>query len=317
MRGCSRRQSRAWHHLLVIAAAVTTAHAGEPSENDTRAFSARIDLEKIRHQVEIVALIEDLRHDAVRFNAYTARHRLRNMGDEIISPLEVALHSDDRQQRLLAASILAWKESYTPSTRMLEVCLDGVREDLRFAWFQPIKDPEGEFVGCRAVYGGINPSWSCYTVLLKHTEAAEPLLVRGLRADDPRQRFLSALLLARQGRVEQSSHIAGILIAHLEHNRTYRDANLACRGLYLLGPSALPSLYSAIPIEDPQGDALLRHLIWHLAGPDAPEARQLKPHGVRRRQITELWHDPATDYPLGRVPRGFQATTAWWRKPEA
>ncbi|MCH2133912.1 MAG: hypothetical protein MK116_09200 [Phycisphaerales bacterium] len=299
----------------MLAVAVSTGHAAEPPGQAPS--SPRIDMDKLRQQVRIVALIEDLRHDDVRFNAIKAKRQLWHLGDEIITPLEVALHSDDRQQRLLAASILSWNESYVPTARMLEVCLDGIREDLNFTWYQPVLDDEGNLVECRTVYGGINPSWSCYAVLSRHATAAEPLLARGLRSDDPRQRFLSALLLAQQGKVQYTSHITSILISRLENNHTYRDANLACRGLYLLGPTALPALYSALPAEDPQAKALIRHLIWHLAGPQAPEARQLDPHGSRRRAITCMWHDPAIQYPLDRMPRGFRTTNAWWRKPDA
>jgi len=78
---------------------------------------------------ELRRAIEDLRHDRVRRNATIAVADLLHGGPEVVPALQGALASDDHQQRLLAAALLAFRPDTCPTRPQVAVLIDALRDN--------------------------------------------------------------------------------------------------------------------------------------------------------------------------------------------
>jgi len=240
-------------------------------------------------EARISRLIDDLRDDDIKWNAQDAIDELSKIGMPAVPALEAALDSPDWQLRQMAAFILRddWRyrssfKEYQPSTRLLEVCVEGLRHD-DLPW-------EGR-------------SWRPYTItwvsnakmgvpyLIKHAKAAELFLVKALKSEDVQQRFLVAVVLGMAGRTASLEQTVRILLPHLQNNNISDDARMATPALYHLGKAVLPYLMEALPSADDQQEQLIR-LIWL----DLIEPAVTKEEKVKRSHfntITQNCIDPA------------------------
>lgn len=202
----------------------------------------------------IECLVLDLRDDDKRFNAIDAYRTLR-MHPEASARLARALLSDDRQQRQLAV-LLLWHFDVEPTARLAEISVEGLHADRL-----PYDRESGRYV----------PIDNARTLTVKLDtcrELARPYLRRALASADPQQRFLSAMLLGRQGDVASAFRVSEILLPHLGDNDMPADATLGANALGGLLDVLRPHLARARFGVDGQARAMIDRL---LRGPTAAE----------------------------------------------
>ncbi|MFI4855144.1 MAG: hypothetical protein ACIAQF_09255 [Phycisphaerales bacterium JB065] len=256
----------------------------------------------------IEELIEDLRDDDVRWNAHDAIDAIWSMENPPIAELEQALHSDDWQQRQIAA-LLRWRyipphswlrqskqvtedrrqEAEQISKRLIEVTVEGLRSDNL-----PYDKEQGRYLDVFNASRG-------FLSLIYHADLAQEELEGALESDDYQQKFLSAVILGTGGVTASAEKAAPILIPHLRDNDIPEDARLAIYALHSLGESVIPLLEAALPTADKQqSDAILLLL---LDFRDPPESMPDFYARKKLQDITDKVHDPAVQ---------FSYVTAYW-----
>ena len=208
-------------------------------------------LQKIR------ALIQDLRHDEISFNAIRGLSGLRSIGRDSIPALEQALQYGDYQSRQFAAEALyrmleSPHHRYSPTTRFNDILIEGMKSD-----------------GYGISIANARRGYDYFTDRPEEIERVEPTLAQALNGPDPQQRFLSALVLAQAGKTKYMSRLAEILAPHLADNDLSSDGALAANALFDLGPAAWPFLVPLTDSEDRQQAVLAQSIIDQGLAPDA------------------------------------------------
>lgn len=230
------------------------------------------------------ALIADLAHDDVRWNAEHAHWDLRAMDDPPIDLLEAALDSPDYQQRQFAAQILRYFDQEDPSMRLIEVTYEGLRDDQ----YPDGRDP------ARPTYNYLPNAAGGMRFLMKHHLKARKWLLRGLDSDDPQQRFLCAFVLGMNGVQDRLADTAAVLLLHLRDNDIPGDACMACPALYRLGPKVRPFLLAALDDADTQQEEAIRLLLLDFESP--PETEDDLWRRLLMQNLTEHIFDPALEF---------------------
>ena len=278
----------------------------------------------IEYQPEIIQnlsaekLVENLRADAVRGNAVAALNELwkrresgtdrpagqpvtdhivedlwkRNSG--LTAALEAALDSTDWQQRQMAAEILRGIETFMPTNRLLEVTVEGLRDDaLPF-------DENGAGVFVFNAFSGTQ-------YLLQHPREGTEILITALESDDSQQRFLAAYVLGATGRGNATQRITEILLPHLQDDDVWGNACMAVYALYHLGPDVLPFLEPYRDSKDEQQRQAVQLVRMDLENPPRTEEERL----VRRKvhTLSELHPDPC-------VEQGLERYVLSWHNPK-
>ncbi|MCC7015095.1 MAG: hypothetical protein IT454_21220 [Planctomycetes bacterium] len=205
--------------------------------------------------------IEDLRDDDVRWNAQQAVDELQRAPSEVEELLGACLDARDRQQRKLAALVLARRGSTVRAPRLAECLVEDLAED-EFPW------------GCareaeRCTY---TPLWnaSCAAQwLAEHPEWSRAALEAAADSGSVQQQLAVSALLALDAGSSSSDRACVRMIAHLADNDVSQDAALAFDVLATVGPRALPFVERAWPGSDAQQRELLRRLFAELAPSDA------------------------------------------------
>jgi len=263
-------------------------------------------------------LVEFLRADGIRGNAVAAMNELWNRRDSsadhlnghpvmglivdelwtrnsgITAALETALDSPDWQQRQMAAEILRGVETFAPTDRLLEVTMEGLRDDgLPF-------DEKGFGVFVFNAFSGTR-------YLLKHPQAGTEILIKALESDDSQQRFLAAYVLGATGRGEAMQRIAEILMPHLQNDDVWGNACMAVYALYHLGPDVTPFLEPYRDSTDEQQRQAVQLVRMDLDTPPRTEEERL----ARRKfhTLSELHPDPC-------VEEGLERYVLSWNNPK-
>lgn len=243
-----------------------------------------------RHDAgRVSALIDDLRDDDVRWNASNALQELSRMNPPPIDELEAALHSDDWQQRQLAASALRLMPRYRPSRAFCRVTVEGLRDD-----DLPRDHPEnGDDATMTWVYN------ATYGVkhLLEHPRIATQELAEGLAFPDMQGRFWCAFVLGMTGRHQYVDDAAPILIEHLGDNQFGSDGVYAAAALYRFGMPVLPYLESARFGADQQKRSLIDLIVLDLFSP--PRSASDFAKRASMHNASELYHDPVVEFRFG------------------
>lgn len=217
--------------------------------------------------------VKDLADDSTRWNATIALGELREIGAAAIPALESALASSDWQQRQAAASILQSIQGYSPSERMLDVTIEGLRNDALPIENRPSRPP---------AYTWVSNAADGTRFLIEHAEVAESRLVKGMESDDLQQRLLCATALGWGGRRAGIDRATEILLPHLRSNRISGDATLAAGALYRFGLAVEPALLKARehPV-DSQQQELLDLILLDLRDPPKTDADFAKRRGMQ------------------------------------
>ena len=226
--------------------------------------------------------IADLADDDVRWNAHRAMSRLRRIGLTAEAQLEAALHSHDWQQRQLAAHCLRGLEGYEPSDRLLEVTVEGLRDD-----DLPVETRRGRQTAYTCVYNAARGA----PYLLRHATQAEVYLLEGLGSDDEQQRFLCACILGHAGLQSGIPDGVPVLLEHLRDNDIPGDAMLSTAALYRFGLEVMPHLLAALPEADDQQARLIDLIVLDLTDP--PENEEELRARKSMQDVTDIYYDPA------------------------
>ena len=231
--------------------------------------------------------IRALQNDNVRHNATDAVHVLWRFGEKAIPALQVALDSNDEQQRHLAAAVLRWLDA-DPSRRLCELSIEA------------LGDPEIEGYWRTLIH---RPALSATRWLDEKSGSKEVVshLLVAARSLQPQRRFLAAAMLARRGVQTDLHHTCAVLVTQLPDNDKLGDALVAAHGLYRLGASALPQIRLAYRGADEQTRKLLQLVEDNLADDEAGKKRT--PAELRERYdrlglrtVTEVCLDPVRDH---------------------
>jgi hypothetical protein len=247
----------------------------------------------------VATLMEALRDDDVRWNAYRATSEIWNLDEPPIAALQAALDSDDAQQRQHAASLLWSFAEPSPwsgrerrealiTRRLLEVTVEGLARD----------DDPGRG---RSVVALRNAA-SGFRRLSRHADEARDLLEAGLKSRDSQQRLLCALALGFGGVHESAETAARVLLPHLRDNAIPEDAKWSVRALYGFGEPVRPSLLRALGGADRQQEELIRLLLLDLDRP--PQTKAELEERARWNSVTKVVHDPAVEMQADR--------SMWW-----
>lgn len=204
-------------------------------------------------RIRIEVLVRDLVNDRSVGNATRAMKELSHLRAKAVPALEAALRSKNEQQRHFAAYVLRGFAPVRPSGKLLEVTVEGLRDD-----DIPEYSRKRPFV-FNATDG--------VDFLLRHVDAAKTPLLEALDSKDGQQRYLAAYVIAMRQRSWQAVKVSGILIEHLEDNSIKNDASLSCSALARLGAAALPHLRQAAQSSDSQQGALVAMLIRDIEDP--------------------------------------------------
>jgi hypothetical protein len=238
-------------------------------------------------------LIADLRSDAIRWNAHCALAAILyytsdefRYNQKLYAALENALDSDDWQQRQIAADILRNSKDYQPTDRLVEVTVEGSRDDDLPGWFLG----EGKMILLFNATEGMR-------YLLKHPKVGTPFLEAALESDELQQRFLAAFILGATGRAAKVERTVEILLPHLKNDSVRLNACLATHALYHLGKAAVPLLTPYRDGEDEQLRSAIRLILLDLESPPQTAGELLnrkKLHNLSPKKpdpAVKLWDD--------------------------
>lgn len=240
-------------------------------------------------QLDLEILVGYLHSDGIRGNAIAAANELVNRKVERKIPLlEEALQSHDWQQRQMAAELLRRTDEYPPTDRLIEVTVEGLRDD-EF----PVDD-QGYTIFLFNAYFGTR-------YLIKHPNEGTKYLEDSLESDDAQQRFLAAYILASTERGEDKQKIAEILLPHLHDDNIPGNAIMSVYALYHLGAEIIPLLQMREDSTDHQERAAIIYLLNNLKNPpkdhqknelytelQIPEITTIIPHPILDQRITIL-----------------------------
>ncbi len=192
---------------------------------------------------------------------------------EVRRQLEGALTSANLQKRHGAAQALRGMKLPVVSAKLIEVTVDGLRNDNLPG--RPVGGLEIE------IYNAAGFRW-----LIGQMDKAREPLVAALGSDDLQQRFLAAVCLGAVGDKEQLGRVAEILLPHLRDNQIKGDALLAGSALYRLGPALLPRLNDARLKADDQQRQIIDLMLYDFNHPPTKE----EDFGKRKGMQT-VWPD--------------------------
>lgn len=216
------------------------------------------------------ATIEELRSDAIGWNALEAQGYLAEHVEDAKALLAEALMSDDDQQRDLAKDLLR-ETSATGDVfmRLLRLSVDDL---------------------CSG--RGQSRTRRGFQYLVEHAAAAEELLDKGMNSNDPRQRLLCAAVAGCAGRTRLLDRATPILVIHLAENAIENDAVLAARALAGFGAAVAQPLEPSRQRGDEQQRQSVEYIVRRLTTDESPIRLQLKlPLArltVRQRDALEL-----------------------------
>lgn len=226
-------------------------------------------------------LVGDLRDDDIRGNAERADEMLRALWPWAEAPLIAVLRSDDRQQRLIARTIL--RDRAGPE------CSDA----LLAAMFEDLRDDAGLDMSLYTCWN----AGSATEFLAQFPRRIGGMLDAALGSDDAQQRFLAAVLAARTGHDELLERFAPILVENLRDDEVAGNAWMALAALQYAKTRAIPYLRPFVDSNDAQLRGIALALIERLEHPE--RRRDQLVH--RLPHITEITNDPLADDvdPLG------------------
>lgn len=291
-----RIAGQAWRRaaLALLMIAVLTGHAGPANAAGAQAPPALRDT--VTRHIEAGELVQELRHDGIRWNAMRALSLLYSYGEDARPALEAGLAGDDPQQRIMSAYALRrlphGGPDPEPSDALLRVTIEGLALDpapnMRVHRLDPLQD------GMR--------------FLLRFPDLAQPRLVEALQHGDRQQRFAAAFILGTHGRQDHVALIAPVLIPHLADNDIRGDAVLAGSALYRLGGRVIPALDAALPEADQQQRELIALIKLDLSDPPRTEA-ELRAR-KKMHSISVNYHDPILQFRFDRG-RPFRGLRTW------
>ena len=229
------------------------------------------------------SLVDALKSDTIRWNADMAQSYLWETDSPPLETLRKALDSTDYQQRQFAADILREKDKGTPSRRLLEVSVEGLRND--------------QFPQARSALAPYNHVYNAsrgVDFLQDHAREAKDFLLAALDSDDDQQRFLCAYTLGMHGIRDRLTDTASILISHLRDNHIRHDASMSCAALYRLGPRVRPFLLAALKDADKQQREAINLLLLDFKSPPKTKRDFLQRKSMQH--ISPLVHDPAIEF---------------------
>lgn len=200
------------------------------------------------------ATIEDLRSDDVGWNSHRARWYLSDHLEEAKALLIEAMRSDDAQQRRAVMVLL----------RGTEISGDAFQALLRMSFDDLRSGTSGTAAG------------AAFDYLLRHVDAAEPVLFEGMQGDDARQRLLCATLAGCATRSDLMSLAVPILAHHLANNEITGDAIVAARGLAGFGLEVVPLLEEYRRSSDEQQRQAVEYIVRRLTTGESPIRLQLE-----------------------------------------
>lgn len=253
-------------------------------------FIAAIALASQAAEVRPQTLVDQLRADAVRWNAEEAMSDLTELSASAIPTLEQGLNSSDHQQRHMCAALLMDIEEYTPSRRLVEVCVEGLKHD------QLPSDGEN--------YNYVFNAANGLRYLIRHASMAREFLVSALSSDDAQQQFLAATILAYSGDQATCRVCAAILLPHLRDNGVKCDGIFAAIALRRISSCCVSELHAAKPSADAQQAAILEVLIASATGASSEAMSALN----EKLPDLGLYMSDPTAFPLENVE-------VWWGAP--
>jgi len=241
------------------------------------------------------ALVADLASDDIPWNAQHAVETLIWTNAPPIQLLEAALDSGDYQQRQFAAYILMQHTESSPSERLIEVVIEGLRDD-HIPWDRRTAPSRYNYVFNAA--GGMR-------FLTRHAISAKKQLVAALDSNDFQQRFVCAYALGMNGITHRLSDTASILLFHLRDNDIVGDACKSCAALYRLGPAVKPFLLAALENADTQQRDAIKLILLDFESP--PKTRKDFEQRRKMHKLSEIVSDPAVEYDgkFGHWPFGL------------
>lgn len=219
-------------------------------------------------------LIDQLKDDHVVGNACRALEELGSHLQEAEGQLQTALTSADHQQRQAAANLLQMNPRARMTDLLLRASVDALRDDCLPFPPGPIQweDKPGAPRTRGLDVGNATRSFEWLLQRPARVRAAERYLAPLLTGEDVQGCFRAAVILVVHGREPWRSRAVTVLVPHLEDNGVGQDGVMATWALGHLPARYAPALREYLPMVDPQGEILIRHILACIAGDDAPEA---------------------------------------------
>jgi hypothetical protein len=217
--------------------------------------------------------ISNLADDNHKWNAHGARNFLEITGQFATPFLELKMITGDRQQRSHCVELLARARSVSDPAAVARGIVGNLADD---NYGDPTRN-----------------SLSAFNRLARSDQLlqlAKPALIESLSSDDAQLRFNSAQLLCIYGEEDQAERLVEILSPLLDDDDAQGTACSSVACLSLLGSAAIDPLRACRINRDEQGRLLVDHLLFRLAGPGTPHARELTEKA--RKKITSLVYDP-------------------------
>lgn len=205
--------------------------------------------------------VDDLRDDGIVSNADAAEWRLAAHLARATPYLVVALDGSDAQQRAAATRLLMRGHAEGPlRERLLDEAMHSIGLDR-----------------------GDVPTDLAVDFLLRHAAAAGPRLRKALQGEDPRARFVAAVVAGIAGDDGLMPDAVPVLVDHLGDNVVQGDAFIAMRALAGFGEAVLPLLAT------------------HRGTARDEQTRQCIEHIILRRTTDRSRMRIEMTYPLSRV----------------
>ena len=256
--------------LVLLTSTEYGAHGSDiRDEAMARVVEGRVGGFSAQHLTE--ELMNDLLHDDVRWNATEALETVGGLWPASRPALEAALDSGDAQKRAIAAALMRSRET-TPSHRLLEACVEDLRDDRDGGpgyWFRR------------------GNAKSAGRYLRRYYVRAEGLLIDALGSDDRQQREYAAVVCGFSGGVRALPGAVPVLVDMLRDNETWGDARMAAPALFGFGPAVIPHVRPYADSDDAQLRGVIRHLIERLEHPE----RTVHDCENRLPRITTTTHD--------------------------
>jgi len=228
----------------------------------------------------IARLIDDLRDDDVRYNAWAAFSKLSRRDDDAVrAALLEALDADDHQLRHYAAvTLMAHDHRYDPwdgrpPQRLADVAVEAIATDDIPYESRPGKPRRRHVIdnGARA-----------RMFLIRNARHYSPRLRVLAHTGSEDERFVAACALAAAGDPNDARIVVETLTPRLAHNNTRRDAARSCAAIAHVGRPALSHLRALPWTGDEQHDGLVRLLI------DVIERPPTTPEQVEQVHLRQL-----------------------------
>lgn len=233
------------------AAAYGESYDGQATVADSRLLADDEQLERC---------ISDLHDDRVRGNAMEAMGTLIANGWRSLPALERALHSDDEQQRTLAAVVSVRIGGYTPTPMLAGILLGALTPAGGGSYSEITPRPWIDRVG-RAGFDERGAAFEAFCSDPSLFQQVELDLEQRLDGPLSAARFDAAYLIASHPGVRSRERAFEVLIEHLADNQLNDDAAQAMR---LLARTPAETVYlacNALPGRDTQQTRLLRHFL--------------------------------------------------------